>query len=187
MPICPSSPNRGRFGHQAIRDCDAAYKNFFDSLKGNRAGKRMGAPRFKSREDNRQAIRYQPDGFSIRPTGKLRLSKVGDIKVAWSRDLPSRPSSVTIVKTADKRYYCSFVVEAGEETLLPACGRIDGAKPLSARTWERPCEALHDRDRNAAIDILAAGRAERQNACGPDMRPHTGADGDEAGTHRSAA
>ena len=47
-----------------------------------------------------------------------------------------------------------------------AWGRVDGPKPLSVRTWSCPCGALHDRDLNAARNILAAGRAERQNACG---------------------
>lgn len=318
---------------QAIRDCDSAYKNFFDSLRGKRAGRRVGAPRFKSKRDTRHAIRLHTGGFSIRSNGKLRLARVGDVKVAWSRDLPSAPSSVTVVRTADERYFASFVVEVGDETLpiavdehgddveigldlglaafavdhhgrvidnprflrraerklkrlqravsrkqrgsnnrnkarrklarqhakvndlradrlhkattsivrenqaivledlavsglartrlaksvhdaswghfrhlleekcvrygrelviidrgLPTsqtcsdCDRIDGPKPLDVRTWSCPCGAVHDRDRNAAINILAAGRAERQNACGPDVRPHTGADGDEAGS-----
>lgn len=36
---------------QAVRDVDAAYKNFFDSLSGKRAGKQVGAPRFKFKRD----------------------------------------------------------------------------------------------------------------------------------------
>lgn len=40
----------------------------------------------------------------------------------------------------------------------------------------------------AALNILAAGRADRLNACGGDVRPPFGvADAGEAGTHRSAA
>lgn len=105
---------------QAIRDCDTAYKNFFSSLKGKRAGRRVGAPRFKSKRDRRQTIRLHTGGFSIRDNGKLRLARIGDVKVAWSRDLPSPPSSVTVAKTADERYFVSFVVEVGDETLPAA-------------------------------------------------------------------
>jgi putative transposase len=36
---------------QALRDAEAAYKNFFASLKGARKGTRVGAPRFKSRKE----------------------------------------------------------------------------------------------------------------------------------------
>jgi putative transposase len=36
-----------------------------------------------------------------------------------------------------------------------ACGRLDGPKPLSVRSWTCPCGAAHDRDVNAAINVLA--------------------------------
>jgi len=41
----------------------------------------------------------------------VRVAKVGDIKLRWSRELPSPPSSVTFIREADGRYYASFVVE----------------------------------------------------------------------------
>jgi putative transposase len=42
-----------------------------------------------------------------------------------------------------------------------ACGVRDGPKPLSVREWTcEACGAVHDRDENAARNILAAGRAE---------------------------
>ena len=41
-----------------------------------------------------------------------------------------------------------------------ACGAIGEAKPLHVRTWTCACGAVHDRDVNAARNILAAGRAE---------------------------
>jgi putative transposase len=45
-----------------------------------------------------------------------------------------------------------------------ACGHKDGKKELSIRQWQCPsCGAVHDRDINAALNILAAGLAESQN------------------------
>ncbi|WP_420896995.1 zinc ribbon domain-containing protein [Kitasatospora aureofaciens] len=53
-----------------------------------------------------------------------------------------------------------------------ACGVLDGPKPLAVREWTcEACGALHDRDLNASRNILAAGRADRLNACGGPVRP----------------
>lgn len=52
------------------------------------------------------------------------------------------------------------------------CGHRDGPKPLHIRQWTcANCETVHDRDENAAINTLAAGRADRLNACGALVRP----------------
>ena len=69
------------------------------------------------------------------------------------------------------------------------CGANDGPKPLQVRTWQcGACGAVHDRDVNAAINLLAAGRAERLNACGGTVRPGATLAGPaETGTHRGAA
>ena len=42
--------------------------------------------------------------------------------------------------------------------MCSACGRIDGPKPLNVRSWTRLCGAIHDRDVNAAINLLTQGR-----------------------------
>ena len=69
-----------------------------------------------------------------------------------------------------------------------ACGVKDGPKPLHVREWTcAACGTAHDRDVNAARNILAAGRADKSNGCGAGVRPHLAAAGAEAGTHRSAA
>ena len=99
---------------QALADADRAYKNFFASLKGKRAGARMGPPRFKKRS-NAQSIRFTRNArFKVLDNGRLRLPKIGDLKVAWSRELPLEPSSATIIKTPTGRYYASFVVSVDD-------------------------------------------------------------------------
>jgi len=322
-----------------VRDAHRAYKNYFDSHAGHRKGRKVGHPRFKSRKDTRQSFRLTRNGFSLRPNGRLYVAKVGEVKVRWSRTLPSEPSSVTIIREPDGHYYASFVVEvqptplpavareigvdlgitrlatcvdttgarrdianprhlAGKQRKLAqlerekarrvkgsanraktrrrvavqhgkvararrdyhhkqaltlirdnqvvyvedlnvagmvlnrrlakaihdagwsqfvrlieekaqkygrivhevsrwlpssktcsACGHIMGEMPLRVRTWVCPgCGTVHDRDHNASVNILAAGQAERRNACGAQLRPLRGeALGDETGTTPGAA
>jgi putative transposase len=51
-----------------------------------------------------------------------------------------------------------------------ACGHVLGALPLDARLWTCPeCGVRHDRDINAAKNMLAVGRTV--NACGEAVRP----------------
>jgi putative transposase len=316
---------------QACRDARRAYKNWFDSLTGRRKGPKVRHPKPR-RKHGKQSIRLTRNGFALHGE-RLYVAKVGDIKVQWSRDLPSVPSSVTVICEPDGRYYASFVVErvttplsacdseigvdlglnslivtsdgeaipnprllrkaskrlrraqrvlsrrqegsanrararhrvavlhrkvrekrldhahktalrlvrdnqavyaedlvvsglmrtrlarsvsdAGWSQLMrcveekaaqygrtfarigrfeptsqvcSACGVKDEPKPLIVREWAcAACGTVHDRDVNAAKNILALGRRERLNACGASVRPRLVAVGDEAGTHRSAA
>ncbi|MEV4098997.1 transposase [Nonomuraea sp. NPDC049649] len=302
---------------QALADLNTAYRNFFASASGKRKGPKVAPPRFRSRKDNRQAIRFTRNArFAITAGGRLRLPKIGDVPVKWSRRLPSEPSSVTVIKDAAGRYFASFVVEAPAEPLpqtaaevgidlglthfavlsdgrkvgnprflrraerrlrkaqkalsrkakgsnnrtkavarvaraharvadarrdfthqlstriirenqavmvedlcvkglartrlaksvhdagwsafvsmleykaarygrtlvkidrwfpssklCSACGALAESMPLNVRSWACPCGAVHDRDVNAAKNILATGRAERLNACGGTVRP----------------
>ncbi|MFF9038437.1 RNA-guided endonuclease InsQ/TnpB family protein [Streptomyces sp. NPDC014892] len=53
--------------------------------------------------------------------------------------------------------------------LCGACGTIRAKLPLNVRTWTCECGAVHDRDVNAAKNILAAGLAV--SVCGAGVRP----------------
>jgi putative transposase len=111
---------------QALADLNAAYRNFFASITGKRRGPKLAPPRFRSRKDHRQAIRFTANArFKITPPGRLRLPKIGDIPVRWSRPLPAEPSSVTVIKDAAGRYFASFVVNT-ERAPLPETEQVIG-------------------------------------------------------------
>ncbi|MDG4752140.1 transposase [Micromonospora sp. WMMD718] len=105
---------------QALADLNTAYRNFFNSITGKRKGRKVAPPRFRSRKDNRQAIRFTKNSrFKVLDNDRLRLPKIGDLAVRWSRTLPSDPSSVAIIRDAAGRYFASFVVQTGEDEALP--------------------------------------------------------------------
>jgi len=320
---------------QALADLNTAYRNFFNSVSGKRKGPNVSPPRFRSRKDSRQAIRFTANArFKVLGNGRLRLPKVGDVEVRWSRPLPAAPSSVTVIRDATGRFFASFVLAVTPQALpetdgecgidlglghfavmddgtkiaaprflrraekklkhaqkdlsrkekgsrnrekarvkvarahaevaaarrdfhhklstrvirenqavtvedlsvrglartrlaksvhdagwsaftgmlqykarlygrdfrkigrfeptsqvCSACGVKDGPKPLSVREWTcKQCGTIHDRDVNAARNILAAGRADKSNACGGRVRPLvTAAQAREAGSRRGAA
>lgn len=108
---------------QSVADLGTAFKNFFDSKKGKRKGKKVGYPKFK-KKTGKQTARFRIGGFSIKGN-KVFLAKIGCIKTIWSRPLPSEPSSVTVIKDKTGRYFLSFVVEILPE-VKPAANQSVG-------------------------------------------------------------
>lgn len=99
---------------QAIAEMDTAYRNFFSSVSGKRKGKKIEPPRFRKKTTSGSARFTSNARFRVRQvnTGKalLTLPKIGDLRLAYSRPLPAAPTSVTLIREADGRYYASFVV-----------------------------------------------------------------------------
>lgn len=73
--------------------------------------------------------------------------------------------------------------------ICSGCGHRDGPKPLKVREWTcSACGVTHDRDINAALNVLALGRRDKQNACGAPVRLGAiPARSDEAGTRPGEA
>ncbi|MEU4677839.1 transposase [Micromonospora sp. NPDC023737] len=125
ITLAKTTPERAWLGEvssvvlqQALADLNTAYRNFFASVTGKRKGRKIAPPRFRSRKDNRQAIRFTKNSrFTVLDNGRLRLPKVGDLDVRWPRQLPSDPSSVAIIKDAAGRYFASFVVQTTDQAL----------------------------------------------------------------------
>ncbi|MGV2385067.1 MAG UNVERIFIED_CONTAM: transposase, partial [Thermobifida fusca] len=168
---------------QALADLHTAYRNFFASVTGRRKGPKVAPPRFRSRKDNRQTIRFTRNGFRFRPDGKLNLAKIGDVRVRWSRDLPSEPSSVTVIKDAAGRYFCSFVVDAPGEPLPETEHEAgidlglthfavlsDGRKVSSPKFLRRAERRL--RKAQQALSRKAKGSANRRKAAARVARLH---------------
>jgi putative transposase len=102
---------------QALADLNMAYRNFFASLSGAQ-GPQGGPASVSVAQDNRQAIRFTKNSrFKVLGNGRLRLQKIGDVDVRWSRNLPSEASSVTVIRDAAGRYFASFVVQTTEQPL----------------------------------------------------------------------
>lgn len=94
---------------QSVADLEIAFKNFFDSCKGRRKGRKVGYPKFK-KKTNSQSARLTRGGFSIKSQG-VYLAKIGIVNPIWSRELPSNTRSVTVIKDCANRYFLSFVVD----------------------------------------------------------------------------
>ncbi|HCU50215.1 MAG TPA: transposase, partial [Micromonosporaceae bacterium] len=127
LTVAKTAPERVWLGEvsavilqQALADLNTAYRNFFSSVSGKRKGPKVGPPRYRSKRDTRQTIRFTANArFKVLGNGRLRLPKIGDVCVRWSRELPCEPSSVTVVKDSAGRYFASFVVECGDPKPLP--------------------------------------------------------------------
>ena len=130
ITVAKQTPERAWLGEvasvvlvQACQDARRAWRNWFDSRSGKRRGRRVGHPRLRSKHA-RQSIRLTRNGFALHGS-RLYLAKVGDLRVRWSRPLPSVPSSVTVIREADGRFYASFVVERAPAP-LPRVDRSAG-------------------------------------------------------------
>lgn len=89
----------------------SAYNNFFRSPK-------IGLPKFKSkRKDKNSYTTNNQNGSVSIINGKLKLPKVGLVKMVQHRVIPSgqKIKSATIEKTSSGKYYVSILVEFEKE------------------------------------------------------------------------
>ena len=102
---------------QTLRRLQTAFRNFFD--------KRSMYPRFKSRR-SKQSAEYTRSAFKWDPENKqLKIAQLGKLKIRWSRDFTSSPSTVTITKDRAGRYFVTLVLDEEKEP-LPKTGKSVG-------------------------------------------------------------
>ena len=85
---------------QSLRNLNWSFENFFQ--------KRSDHPKFKKRKTG-GSVRFVGEGFSVRGD-EFKANRVKKpIKVIWSRELPSKPSSCTISQNPSGQGFVSFV------------------------------------------------------------------------------
>ena len=155
---------------QSLRQCEKAYSAFFRYVEKHgchldHKGRPLGYPRFKSRHCGEQSATFTTSArFHVRHERNARwmfleLPKIGEVKLRWSRDLPSRPSSVTLMRHADGTYEASFVVKtepkAPPKPRHDACGIDMGLESLASIVYS-------DGTREKVAPLRALRKAERR-------------------------
>lgn len=116
-------PIRDRFDYMKEVDAQAlnysryflneAFQNFFKSMKGSRKGRRVGYPKFHRKSSEGSYTTY---GSGVRlEDGKMRLPKVGLVRVVRHRKFEGTIKHVTISRTPAYKYYISLCTNIGEE------------------------------------------------------------------------
>ena len=100
---------------QALRNLDTAYVNFFK--------KRGNFPKFKSKKNGGSAT-LVGEGFRTKEERFFVAKIKSPIKVAWSRKLPSQPTSCNVSQNAAGQWFVSFLCETEDKTLPRANKRI---------------------------------------------------------------
>jgi len=99
---------------EALRNLDAAFQNFFQ--------KRARYPRFHSKHAHQQSYRTRNQKGGIRFVGnRLKLPKVGLIRIRKSRDFDGRILHATVSRTASGKYFVSIWIE--EDASFAPCGK----------------------------------------------------------------
>lgn len=101
-------PEFARVHSQVVQDVikrvDTAFQRFFDGLSNHR---RVGYPRFKAATQYHSFMYPQyGNGVTVLDNGKLRLSKIGEVVVAWSRPIEGEIKTVTLARTAGVWFVC---------------------------------------------------------------------------------
>jgi transposase len=117
----------------------------------------------------KRAFKYR---FKPTPAQAAELSRTfGCVRLVYNRALEARSTA-----WRDERRRVSYVESSTmldrwvpSSKTCSVCGAVRDELPLNIREWRCGCGAVHDRDVNAARNILAAGLAA--TACGDGVRP----------------
>jgi len=101
---------------------DLAYKAFFRRVK---AGEKPGFPRFKS-SFRYNSFTYPQSGFKLINENRLKLSKIGHVKIVLHRSIEGKIKRVTIKHTASGKWFATFTTDVVSLNALPKTGKTVG-------------------------------------------------------------
>jgi putative transposase len=103
---------------QSLKDLDKAFKNFF--------AKKAGYPKYKSKHNHHLSYRSQCVNNNITiKDGKLKLPKIGLVKIKLSRTFTGKILNAVVSCTASGKYFVSLCVEE-EMEIFPNMGNEIG-------------------------------------------------------------
>src|SRR5215210_4775160 len=100
-----------------LKRVEKAFAGFFRRVKTKQ---KAGFPRFRSHK-RYDSFTYAQSGFVLKD-GKLRLSKIGDVKIKLHRPIEGKVKTLTVTRSATGKWYACFSVEV-EAQPLPASDR----------------------------------------------------------------
>ncbi|WP_073948013.1 RNA-guided endonuclease InsQ/TnpB family protein [Streptomyces kebangsaanensis] len=165
-----------RFLRRAEKKLKRLQRELSRKVKGskNRAKARIKVARQHARvADRRRDFHHKASTQIIRDNQAvyvedLQVSGLGRTRLAKSVHDAGWSAFVGMLRykaARHGRYFARIARFEPTSQVCSACGVKDGPKPLHVREWTcRACGTVHDRDQNAARNILAAGRADRLNA-----------------------
>jgi putative transposase len=142
---------------QTIRDFGAARANAIKDIADRLPmSQRRGFPTLKKKAQARPSMNYTRNGFSL-TDGRLCLAGGIHLRVVWSRDLPSVPTSVRVSKVSTGTWWASFVVKQ-EFSPLPATNKVIGVDwgvTETATTTDQTFDLPHAQHGKSAAAKLA--------------------------------
>ena len=113
---------------QSINNCERAYSNFFKSLKGDRKGRKVGYPKFKSKKQHKDSFTLhmiRKKGLVNFKARTIFIPKLKDTKfriansslkskwIEWFSEAKSL--HMTVSRNACGEYYCSIIFEREQD------------------------------------------------------------------------
>lgn len=98
-----------------LKRVERSFKNFFNGA---------GYPRFQGR-NRYDSFTFPQSGFEITDDGKLKLSKIGEIRLFQHREIEGKIKTCTVKRDVDS-WYVSFAVEMDAQPPLEPTGQSVG-------------------------------------------------------------